>query len=185
MSRQLVRTALGALVLVGLTACGSSSPAKQPPLGFRSLPTFLPTTATPVDRVVTASAGHPQLAVQGVAVRVDLPHGQVLATVTGPRVPPFVAPPPPAVTATFTITLTQASGTVPIRLSDFSITDQLARTYHPILIAHEAAPASSIGPGRTVTFEVDAVMPTGEGRLHWAPGGGAPVVSWDFIVEND
>ena len=68
----------------------------------------------PVDRVVTASAAHPQLAVQGVAVQVQLPTGQVLATVTGPHVPPFVAPPPPTVTATFDVSMAQPAGDIPI-----------------------------------------------------------------------
>jgi hypothetical protein len=134
---------------------------------------------------VTASADRPQLAVQGVAVQVDLPTGQVLALVTGPTVPPFVAPPPPAVTATFSISLTHASGTVPVRLSNFSITDQLGRTFQPTLTIGEKPPPPAVPAGSSVTFQLTAVMPTGEGRLHWSPTGGQPIVSWDFIVEND
>lgn len=183
-TRRIAGVVLAAIAIVAMTGCGGSTPAKQPPLGFRSLPTFLPTTSAPVDRVVTASIGHPQLAVQGVAVRVDLPHGEVLATVTGPKVPPFVAPPPPEVTATFTITLAAATGTVPVRLSDFSLTDQLGRTYRPSLLTGEPTPPTGVVPGHTVRFQVNAVMPTGEGRLHWAPTG-ARLVSWDFVVEND
>lgn len=171
-----------------MAACGASSNSPkasptQPPLGYRSLPAFLPATDTPVDQVVTASTRHHQLAAQGVAVRVDLPTGQVLAKVIGPKVPPFVAPPPPAVTATFEVTLTRADGSVPVRLSDFTISDQLGRTYHPVLVTHEAPPPSTVRG--TVTFQLTTVMPTGEGRLHWSPTGGGPVVSWDFIVEND
>lgn len=176
------------MAVLALAACGAvkapqAAHTAQPPLGYRSLPTFLPHTNAPVDQIVTASLGHPQLATQGVGVRVNLPDGHVLATVTGPKVPPFVAPPPPVVTTTFTITLAKASGSVPIRLSDFSVTDQLGRTYHLALIAGEAPPSSSAHG--SVAFHLTAVMPTGEGRLHWAPTGGAPVVSWDFIVEND
>jgi hypothetical protein len=95
--------------------------------------------------------------------------------VTGPRVPPFVAPPPPAVTATFTITLTGISGSVPVCLGDFTITDQLGRTFVPSLVAGEA----------NVAFRVNAVLAPGEGRIHWRPAGTAPVVTWDFVVEND
>lgn len=175
----------GVVLMACLTGCGTSHAATQPPLGFRSPPAFLPKTTEPVDRVVTASATHPQLAVQGIAVKVDLPGGHVLAKVSGPNVPPFVAPPPPAVTATFDISLSQASGRIPIRLRDFTITDQLGRTFRTSLVAGEKPPPAVVSPGRTVAFRVTAVMPTGEGRLHWSPTRGAPVVSWDFIVEND
>lgn len=189
------RALLAGVVLVGtVAACGhpSSSPSRaapgspsQPPLGFRSAPAFLPSTTTPVDRVVTASTAHPQLAVQGIAVEVHLPSGHVLADVTGPKVPPFVAPPPPAVTATFEVTLAHVTGTIPVRLRDFTITDQLGRTFHPTLVARERQPPPTVSSGHALTFRVAAVMPTGEGRLHWTPTGTSPVASWDFIVEND
>ncbi len=177
------------VLAAGLTGCsgshGSASTSSQPPLGFRSAPAYLPKTTQPVDRVVTASAGHSQLAVQGIAVAVELPSGHALVTVTGPRVPPFVAPPPPQVTATFAIAFTHVTGTVPVRLADFTITDQLGRTFHPTLVAHEQAPPAGLAAGHSVTFHVTAVMPTGEGRIYWTPTGSKPLVGWDFIVEND
>jgi hypothetical protein len=183
-ARALAASGLVLVLAASLVACGSSG-SHHPPLGFGTLPAFLPKTTTPVDQVVTASAARPQLAVQGVAVQVDLPAGRVLATVTGPQVPPFVTPPPPAVTATFTVSLAHASGTVPVRLSDFTLTDQLGRTFEPALVVGEAAPPARVPAGSTLTFQVTAVMPTGEGRLHWSPTGGQPIVSWDFVVEND
>jgi hypothetical protein len=184
------RAAAVLAVAVTLTACGAAGAAQQhsssePPLGYRSAPAFLPSTTAPVDRVVTATRSSPALAVQGIGVRVKLPAGQTLATVTGPTVPPFVTPPPPAVTATFTVTLAHGVGAVPVRLRDFTITDQLGRTFRPTLITHEKPPPAVLTSGRSATFRVTAVMPTGEGRLHWAPAGEKPVVSWDFIVEND
>ena len=180
--------AVGLVLAACLGACGghsSSEPISAPSLGYRSLPTFLPTTSAPVDRVVTASASHPQLAVQGVGVRVDLSDAHVLATVTGPKVPPFTAPPPEQVTATFTVTVAHPSGTIPIRLADFTITDQLGRTFQPSLPVGAKPPVSSISTGHDLTFKLTAVMPTGEGRIYWAPTGGTPFVGWDFIVEND
>ena len=188
-ARRRLSVALAVLAVPAALAagCGPSAAARasHPPLGLGTLPAFLPRTTAPVDRIVTASATSPQLATQGVAVDVVLTGGRVRATVTGPAVPPFVAPPPPAVTATFTVTLTRASGAVPVLLADFSITDQLGRTFLPTLVRGEAPPPAAVAPGRTVTFQLTAVMPTGEGRMHWSPGGGQPVVSWDFIVEND
>lgn len=173
-----------AILLVGaLTACGSNAPHQRTGLG--PLPSYLRTaTAQPVDRIVTATHARPQLAVQGVAVDVDLPTGRVQALVSGPAVPPFVTPPPPSVTAVFTITLAHTSGTVPVRLSDISITDQLGRSFHPTLVVGEKPPPATAPTGSTLTFRVTAVMPTGEGRIYWSPGG-KPIVGWDFIVEND
>jgi hypothetical protein len=188
-SRSAIVIALCALMIAALTACGTShktsSQTSEPPLGFRSPPSFLPTSPAPVDRVVTASPGHPQLAVQGIGVEVALSSGVGLATVTGPQVPPFVAPPPPNVTATFDISLTHVTGTIPIRLTDFTITDQLGRTFEPTLVVGETPPPSTAAAGATVDFQLNAVMPTGEGRLYWSPTGSTPLVGWDFIVEND
>ncbi|MCW2524268.1 MAG: hypothetical protein JWO63_2603 [Frankiales bacterium] len=191
--RRWVRAALAIaaafVLLAGLTSCTSrraaSSPTSEAPLGFRSQPSFLPTTNAPVDRVVTASPAQPQLAVQGVAVQVQLPTGHVLATVTGPHVPPFVAPPPETVAATFDVSLAESAGDIPIKLSDFTITDQLGRTLHPSLVEKATPPPSALTAGRTTTFSVTAVLPTGEGRIYWSPSPGRPIVGWDFIVEND
>lgn len=181
---------LAVVTVAGLAACSNSShpaapPSSQPPLGFRSAPSFLPTATEPVDRVVTATPAHPQLAVQGVGVEVDLASGHGLVTVTGPKVPPFSAPPPPAVTATFAVTISQVSGTIPITPADLTITDQLGRSFHPILVAGEKQPPPTLAAGRSLTFHVTAVMPTGEGRIYWSPTRHHPVVGWDFIVEND
>lgn len=184
-ARGLPAVGMALLFALSLAACSPShSTPSDPTSGLGPLPAFLPTTSQPVDRVVTASAARPQLAVQGVAVNVELPTGHVQALVTGPTVPPFVTPPPPTVTATFTITLSHASGTVPIRLPAITITDQLGRTFVPTLVAGEKPPPATVPAGATVTFQVAAAMPTGEGRIHWAPAG-TPIVSWDFIVEND
>jgi hypothetical protein len=53
------------------------------------------------------------------------------------------------------------------------------------LVLHETPPASTVTTGKSLNLKVTAVMPTGEGRLYWSPTHGAPIVSWDFIVEND
>ena len=160
-------------------ACGSPSSSR-----YGGIPSYLPKATLPVNRVVTAPAAQPQLAVQGATVAVTLDGGRVLATAVGPAVPPFVAPPPPAVTATFTVSLAQANGTVPVRVSDFTIRDQTGRLVHPQLVAGEAAPPATVPPGGHVTLQLTAVLPTGEGLLRWTPQG-SPLVSWDFVVEND
>ena len=39
--------------------------------------------------------------------------------------------------------------------------------------------------GRNVALTLTDVLPTGNGRLSWAPAGARPIVSWDFAVEID
>ena len=75
-------------------------------------------------------------------------------------------------------------GTIPVRLGDFTITDQLGRTFHPTLVLGETPPPSTLTAGTT--------EPSGHCRdahRRRAPVLGAdtgtPFVSWDFIVEND
>lgn len=179
------------VLFLGLIGCSShpstkaAAPSSTPPLGLRPLPSFLPSTSESVDGIVTAAPGQPQLAVQGLAVLVRLPSAHVLAVITGPHVPPFVTPPPPTVAATFDVSFSKAVGEIPIRLTDFTITDQDGRTLHPSLVAHAAKPPATVASRGATTFQVTAVMPTGEGRIYWSPTGGSPLVGWDFIVEND
>ena len=72
-----------------------------------------------------------------------------------------------------------------MRLADFTITDQLGRSFHPAFVAHASLPPRTLAAGRAMTFQLTAAMPTGEGRIYWSPTGGTPIVGWDFIVEND
>ena len=171
--------ALAVTCLGAATGCGAAHHQ-----AYGGLPAFLPKVTVPVDRIVTASAAHPQLAVQGVAVDARLPAGQVQADVTGPAVPPFVAPPPPAVTTTFTVSMRDISGTVPVRVGDFTIRDQTGRLVAPLLVQGESPPPPAAPDGGTLRFQLTAVLPVGEGTLRWAPGG-QPTVTWDFVVEND
>jgi hypothetical protein len=46
-------------------------------------------------------------------------------------------------------------------------------------------PPRVLRPGTRMSFELRAVMPTGEGLMRWAPDGRNIVAKWDFIVEND
>lgn len=81
--------------------------------------------------------------------------------------------------------MAQPVGDIPISLADFTITDQLGRSFHPSLVEHEDPPPAMLPAGRTTTFEVTAVMPTGAGRIWWSPTHGSRTAGWDFVVEND
>jgi hypothetical protein len=168
---------------------GSSSAhnSNGTPASYGGLPSWLPEPAIPVGRIVTASAGHPWLAVEGDTVSVYLARGHVLATAVGPAVPEEgQVPVPPASPCTFTVTLTRASGAVPVGKAAFTIVDEFGHLHHPqVTGGHGRPPAAAIPPGRTVTLVVKDVLPTGNGQLRWAPQAARPIVSWDFDVEID
>jgi hypothetical protein len=153
---------------------------------YGGLPSWLPTPAVPVGRVVTASPAHPWLAVEGDTVRVVLDSGQALATAVGPSVPEEGQFPVPATTmCTFTLTLASVSGTIPLSPGAFSIRDEQGQLHRPKVTAQDGSPPRAAAPGKSVTLTLTAVLPTGSGELMWAPQGGRPIVSWDFDVEID
>jgi hypothetical protein len=177
--RVLTLAAAAAAVAATVSACGGHS-------SYGGLPSYLRTVPNSADATVTASPGAPKLSVQGEPVSIELASGaSALATASGPVVPPFVAPPPPTVTATFTVTVAKVEGSVPIRLQDFTLRDQEAGLIHPQYVRGEVTPPSTAKPSGLTTFQVTAVLPTGEGILQWAPGGGKVLVAWDFTVEDD
>ncbi len=154
---------------------------------YGGLPSWLPTPSVPVGRIVTASAAHPRLAIEGDTVSVQLAGGQVMATAVGPQVPEEGQFPVPATSpCTFIITFTQGSGRIPLRPAGFTIVDELGHLHQPqVTVPAGGAVPAGLPAGRTVTLTVKAVLPTGNGTLQWAPAGGQPVVSWDFDVEID
>ena len=188
------RTRLALLAAALLAAAGAATGAYLAFAGTASsgarygqLPSWLPKATIPVNRVVTASATHPWLAVQGDTVSVRLDRGRVLATTLGPAVPEEGRFPVPETTlCTFTVTFTAASGTVPIDAKAFTIEDERGHIHRPTVTrAGGGAPPARVAPGRTVTLTVKGVLPTGDGHLRWAPEGATPIVAWDFVVEID
>ena len=69
--------------------------------------------------------------------------------------------------------------------ADFTAIDHLGTVYRPPSCRASPSRRPALRPGQTATFELRAVMPTGEGLMRWAPGGPEIVASWDFEVEND
>ena len=140
-----------------------------------------------VDRIVQASAVHPQLAIQGDTVSLVLKHGRALATAIGPAVQQRSSFAAPAVTrCTFTVTLEARSGTVPLSPGAFKIVDEQGRAHHPwVSTAGGARLPRRIAPGRTVTLTLKTVLPVGGGKIAWVPNGSMPIVAWDFDAEVD
>jgi len=154
---------------------------------YGGLPSWLPKAKTPVNRVVTASAAHPALAIQGDTVSVDLAGGRVLATAVGPETPEQGRFPVPASSpCTFIVTFAHASGAIPLSAKAFAFIDEHGHMRHPRVTAMGGgAPPRQILPGKPLSLKVYDVLPTGDGGLTWAPDGGRPVASWDFDVEID
>src|SRR6201999_3451124 len=135
----------------------------------------------------TGTVTRPGLTSQGDTIKALLPDGNrsVVIDVSGPETPgeglPFQAA---ADTATWTVTLSHATGVVPIRVSSFSAIDELGKVYRPYLVAGRPKRPAVIPPGRTVRFQLRAVMRVREGDMRWAPVDNDLLGTWDFVVEN-
>ena len=140
-----------------------------------------------IGRIVRASPTDPAVAIQGDTVSVEQSHGSALATTVGPTVPRTggMAGQPSAL-CTFKVTLRATSGTTPLTPAAFTIVDEQENIQHPVLRAANGGPLpAQLSAGQSVSFEVTAVLPVGEGRLMWTPAGSRPSASWDFDVEID
>jgi hypothetical protein len=168
------------------------SSAKRSPASssakYGQIPSWLPKPKVRVGRTAVATPARPWLAIEGDTVSVRFAHARVLATAVGPAVPHEGQFPVPATTpCTFTITFTAASGAVPLNAKAFMIIDEYGHLHHPRVTATGGGPLPPqlVAPGGTVSLTVNDVLPTGNGRLRWAPYGATPIVSWDFDVEID
>jgi hypothetical protein len=182
------RTVLALAAGAVLSACGGTHHAAAVKGAFGAYPTFLPRStieAGAAHTVVDATATHPALATQGDTVRVHTATGSVLATVAGPEIPNVGLPKGFSTSpATFTLTLTDASTTIPLSTSAFNAVDDSGRIYRLSLPTGSTLPAA-IAPGETVTTKLFATLSTGEGRLRWIPSGHLAPVEWDYTVEVD
>ncbi|HXX89644.1 MAG TPA: hypothetical protein VEI83_05405 [Acidimicrobiales bacterium] len=177
---------IAVVLAVAVTVLVARWPSSTDSSTYGGLPSWLPTSTVAVGRVVTASAAHPALAIEGDSVVADLAHGHVLVTAVGPAVPAEGQFPMPRTSpCTFTITLADASGAVPVSAAAFSIVDELGQVHRPQVTAQGGQPPpTSVRPGRPLVLTLTDVLPVGSGTLRWAPQG-AKVVSWDFEVEID
>ena len=119
-------------------------------------------------------------------MKVKTSQWSVLVTVSGPQVPgeglPYQAT---ETTCTWVVTMSGATGAVPISPSDFSSIDQDDNVYHPVLVPGQPKPPQVLRQGEKVSFELRVVEATGEGLMRWAQNRRNIVANWDFVVEND
>jgi hypothetical protein len=182
-----VLAAAAVVAVILLLSSGSSSAPVHHELKYGGIPRWLPKTESTEERIVTASAGKPVLAIQGNTVAVDLPHGKVMATAVGPEVPEEGEFPVPATSpASFVVTLAKAQGAVPIDPRDFTVTDEDGHLHHPKVTGLHGGPLpTEVSAGKTASLEVHGVFPTGDGTLNWSPGSDKTIVAWDFDIEID
>ena len=168
-----------ALCSLALAGCGASAAV---------YPSFLPkkTLNPKVDAALVGTMARPALQVEGLPVLVKTKAYHVRITVSGPVVPGEGLPnQPPATTCTWTVTMKDASATVPVSIADFHSIDHLGSVFLMGLVPGEAAPPPYIHPGQTVTFKLRAYELVGEGMMQWAPDHRHVVADWDYTVEND
>lgn len=175
------RRCAGALLLaaVAVAGCGGSG---------SKYPAFLPkSTLDPtVDRVLLGTMRRPALTVEGLPVEVRTRAFSVSVTVSGPIVPGEGLPyQPVATTCTWTITMKDATGAVPVALRDFHAVNHLGAYQVPKLVPGERPPPALLRPGRSIKFQIRAYQLVGEGSMQWAPDHRHDVAMWDYEVEND
>jgi|ThiBio_1000_plan_1041568.scaffolds.fasta_scaffold01206_14 hypothetical protein len=173
-------------VVLFLTSGGSTAPAHHE-LQYGGIPKWLPKTENTEERIVTATAAKPALAIQGNTVAVVTPQGKVMATAVGPEVPEEGEFPVPATSpASFVVTLAESPAAIPLDPRDFTVTDEDGHLHHPKVSGlHGGPPPTEVPAGKTVSLRVAGVFPTGDGTLNWAPGSSSPIVAWDFDIEID
>jgi len=168
-------------------ASASAAPSASSSATYGTLPSWLPKATVPVGRVVQASATHPWICIEGDTVVVHLAGHRVDATLVGPQVPKEGQFPLPRTTpCTFFLTLTNATGQIPITAAHLAIFDERGHRYTPrIRSLTGAAAPSHVGPGQSVTVRLDTILPTGAGEVVWTTNGTAPLVSYEFVTEID
>jgi hypothetical protein len=181
-------------LLLALSALGGlASPAQASTTGAHThwrphYPSFLPkSTLDPhVDDALVGTEAKPALQVEGLPIDVKTKSFDVRVTVSGPIVPGEGLPEQPAATTcTWTVTMKDATGNVPISIADFHSVDHLGSVFLMGLVPGERTPPSVLHRGKSVTFQLRAYELTGEGMMQWAPDHRHVVGYWDYTVEND
>jgi hypothetical protein len=175
------------------SGCGGGSGAASyasalPGKTTGSYPSFLPkkTLDPPVDRALVGTEAKPALQVEGLPIEVRTKKFDVRVTVSGPIVPGEGLPyQPNATTSTWTVTMKDATGDVPVSLADFHSVDHLGSVFVMGLVPGEHDPPPVLRPGQSLSFQLRAYELTGEGMMQWAPDHKHVVGDWDYTVEND
>jgi hypothetical protein len=173
-----------AAVLAGC-AHGGATPAaaaRTQTAGIGDWPTFLP---TPSDAGRShGSAADPAMSYAGSPVVITLDQGTVTANVQGPTFPAGTKLGATQVACTFAVVLSDASRAVALDTARFDVLDHQG-TAHALQPASGQTLPATVQPGQTVTLDLVATVPAGEGQLRYAPDGTHTAAAWDYVVETD
>lgn len=143
--------------------------------------------AAPSNQLLSASAAHPAIAIQGISVVLHLARGNALAVAVGPDIPTRIQGSADVHTpASWDLTFCHVHGTVPISPRLFTITDEQGALLSPHVSVLGGGPMPKTVPaGRPFTLKLSTVVSVGDGKLRYAPTGGSWLAEWDFDVETD
>ena len=146
-------------------------PAEQ--LAAQSIPSWLPSQSAPA--TVVGTLQKPALSYQGVEVKVNL---------NGPMAPPGTKVGAEEADLTWTVMVSEATGTVPLSVKQFNVQDETGEYHWAQPVTGSTIPAK-ISKGQKVTFTTHTIASAGEGMVRWAPDGEHVIALWDYIAELD
>jgi hypothetical protein len=177
-SAAIVAVTAAALLLSGCSAGPATSPTAD--AGIGAWPTFLPSPTA--GSIARGDATTPALSYAGSPVLVTTDAGRMRVDVQGPAIPDDTTLDAPVVDATFTVTVSQASHSIPLTAGMFDVYDNAGATH--ALTPTEPLPAE-IAPGESQVIHLRGTLPAGEGMLRLLTGGTSTVAAWDFVIEDD
>ncbi len=155
------------------------------------IPSYIP-RGIAVDRVVTATATRPVLAVAGIGVRVVTATGTALMLLNGPLYSNrYQGTNLPQIPAKWTVKITDVHGTIPIRPKDFTIFDDNGYRITPAVGRRGGgALPKEVRTGQSVTVLLATIIAAGDGSVQYSPRGvvrpgNKPLAGWDFVIEDD
>lgn len=153
---------------------------------YGSIPSYLSKPSS-VNRVLTASAADPVLAIEGATVALRLAGAGALATAVGPNVPDRIQGSSALHTpASFDVTFAGVHGSIPIDAGAFTVTDEQGELHHPSLTVLGGGAVPAVVPaGAPFTLVLSTILPIGSGTLRYTPVGPQYLAAWDFDVETD
>ncbi len=168
---------------------GSSAPAPTSPASATTAPhsgEYAVATPQPaVTSTPTVTPGGYPLVAAGVPVALRREGADAVVTVAGPEVTlPVPAPGQPVVATqapgVLTVTVVASRGSVPVRSSEFLGLDE---TQDPYALTPDVTELVAT-PGSPATLHLASDFASGHTTLTWQPDG-APLITWDFVVEID
>ncbi|MSS46003.1 hypothetical protein FYJ43_08120 [Cutibacterium sp. WCA-380-WT-3A] len=171
----------GAASATPSSSASGGNPAEQ--LAAQPMPSWLPSQSAP--GVAVGTLQKPALSYQGVNVKMNLDRGNsVMMTVTGPTAPAGTKVGAKEADLTWTVTISEATGTIPLSVKQFNVQDE-AGEYHWAQPVKGSPIPATISKGQTVAFKIHTVASAGEGMVRWAPDGTHVIGLWDYIAELD